>query len=165
MSIILPSYQYRRIYLGKITVKGLKTNEKNKFVINLELKRIKSICLKDMFNDETLSLKNIVAYFPVSPDGSYAVRISENVLNEINTMLSNDPKSINVLYLDLINPENPKKSEDQLIIVSASKKLDSIFVTSLNFVRTRPKVWVIFYLNRETLRSILKDELKEKKLT
>jgi len=162
MSIILPSYQYLRIYLGKTKVKGLKTNKENKPVINLELEKIKSIRLKDMFNDETFASKNVVAYFPVSPDGSYAVRISENVLNEINTMSSNDPKSINVLYLDLINQEDPTRFENQLIIVSASKKLDSIFVTSFNFDSTKPRAWVIFYFNRETLRSILKDELKEK---
>jgi hypothetical protein len=162
MSIILPSYQYSRIYLGKINVKGLKINNENDPVIDLELKRIKSISLKEMFNDETFASRKVVAHFPVSPDGSYAVRISENVLNKINTMSSNDPKSINVLYLDLINQEDPTRFENQLIIVSASKKLDSIFVTSLNFVRTKPKVWVIFYFNRETLRSILKDELEEK---
>lgn len=162
MSIILPSYQYSRIYLGKIKVKGLKINKENKPVINVELKRIKSISLKEMFSDETFASKNAVAYFPVSPDGSYAVRISENILNKINAMLSNDTKSINVLYLDLINQEDPTKFENQLIIVSASKKLDSIFVTTLNLDRTKPRAWVIFYFNREALRSILKEELKEK---
>jgi hypothetical protein len=162
MSIILPSYQYSRIYLGKIKVKGLKINKENKPVVNVELKRIKSISLKEMFSDETFASKNAVAYFPVSPDGSYAVRISENILNKINAMLSNDTKSINVLYLDLINQEDPTKFENQLIIVSASKKLDSIFVTTLNLDRTKPRAWVIFYFNREALRSILKEELKEK---
>jgi hypothetical protein len=63
MSIILPSYQYLRIYLGKIKVKGLKTDEENKPVINLELERIKSIRLKDMFNDETFALKKCSCIF------------------------------------------------------------------------------------------------------
>ena len=156
MSLILPSFNYSLLNLGKLRIKGVKQNELGKPVIEMELERDKTLRLGDLFsNDRDFATNKVVPYFPVSPDGSYAVRVSENVINALNFQ-DGDPYTIPVLFINMIRHDKPTAFENQLIMISATKKLDSIFASTFNFDDTKPRAWLLFYFNKDTLVRILK---------